>query len=124
MKRLSRWPGKRPLSWLMAVSAFAIAHPASAYDWVVDANVTSIEVTYMPDKVVFWINASAGTCSAGSLLSWLAKGADAAAKAANVQAVLTVLITAKVSGRPVRLLRQQYGMHGGFYPFPVTSCGG
>ncbi|PTQ10256.1 hypothetical protein CLG96_14210 [Sphingomonas oleivorans] len=65
--------------------------------------VNAVEPTCMPVSVGFQTDNGAGSCPAGSWLNWLAKGSDAAAKAANTQAVLSVLITAQVTHRKVRL---------------------
>lgn len=80
------------------------AWPVHAYDWSVSgAKVTHIEVSYVPDALLFQIDKPVGNCPAGATLSWSVRGADQAAKIANVQAVLTSLLTAFASDKTVSL---------------------
>ena len=77
---------------LSSVSAIA------AYDWNLSAHVVAVEATYIPDHVTFQIDGPAGTsCPAGSWLVWPGQGTDAVSKQANVQAVYSLLLAAKLS---------------------------
>lgn len=105
-------------SYLVALPFLLMASPAAAYDWMVVGDVNNIEVTYMPDRVVFELNVAAGTCAAGSMLAWIAKGADAASKIANVQAILSVLMTAKTTGKQIRIYGNNSGCTVDYIHFP------
>jgi hypothetical protein len=87
----------------------ATCTPAYSYDWWVDAKVTIYEPTYMPASIPFQINASAGTCSLGTFLTYVAQGATATDKQANISAVLATLMTAQARNATVRI----YGNNAG-----------
>jgi hypothetical protein len=92
--------------------AFAIgmAAPAQAYDWNITTQPTVVEATYMPASVNFQVaNAASGSCPAGTFLVWNAKGADAAAKAANAAAVMSMVMTAKATNRSLVLFGNNSG---------------
>lgn len=94
---------KRSRLWgLAALALGAAASPASAYDWEVQGKVIMVEITYMPDYIAFQINVPAGSCGNGVLI-WPAKGATAEAKSDNVQAALSVLLTAKATNSNIRI---------------------
>ena len=93
---------KRKISFLVFAILAACSQPAMAYDWMVEANVIAIEPTYVPGSLNFSISLPAGTC-VGTWLHWQARGASEAAQIANVQAVLSVVLTAKVAGSKVRV---------------------
>jgi hypothetical protein len=67
------------------------------------AKVTFVEATYMPRLIQLKFTAPLGGCAAGSILTYVAQGDDATAKAQNVQAVFSMLLTAKVSDQLVTL---------------------
>lgn len=83
-------------------AALLVGSPAAAWDAKADVKVTAIEVTYMPDRIVFWVDQTIGTCAAGAMLQWSPQGATQSARDQNVQAVLAGLMSAKASGSPVR----------------------
>lgn len=92
---------------LLAIGSQSVQ--ASAFDWNVTTSVNVVEPSYMPDRVVFSVSSSVGSCPVGSWLTWQSKGPTDAAKAANAQAVLSVLMTAMLAHRQVRI----YGMNSG-----------
>ena len=85
------------------------ATPALTYDWMATGNIATIESTYMPGRIVFQMTVSGGSCTSGAWLTWYAKGVDAAEKQANVQAVLAVLMSAKLSGQQIRIYGNNTG---------------
>lgn len=94
-----------------AATILATASPvlAQSYDWSVVRKVTTIEVTYMPDNLLFKLDGDAGLCTTGTFMRWNIRGLNDTAKAQNAQAVLAALITAEVSGHSVTL----YGSNSG-----------
>ena len=99
----------RFISTLLAVLATILGTSAYAYDWGAAGNVTMIEGTYVPDAVTFTIDVDSGNCTAGSLLRWNAKGTDLQSRIANVQAVMTLLLTARTTGKRIQI----YGNNSG-----------
>jgi hypothetical protein len=98
----------------LALSGLALAlglasQPALAYDWMVETTISAIEPTYVPSSVNFTVNAPAGTCAMGAWLSWNVRGADQPSRIANAQAILSILLTAKMSGKTIRI----YGNNAG-----------
>lgn len=96
------------------IAAFALfvitsVSQAQAYDWTVVASPTYIEGSYMPTKVVFQMTQAGGTCSAGSWMTWNAKGTTADEKAANTTAILSMVMTARVTGRPLTVIGNNSG---------------
>lgn len=85
----------------LAVICLFVPSYASAYNWVAEVKVTSIEVTYMPKLIPFYVDQSIGSCPIGNPLKWTAQGDTADEKNQNAQAVLAVLLTAKLSGQKV-----------------------
>jgi len=53
--------------------------------------------------VKFATDLPAGSCSAGTFLTWNGQGADATAKQSNVKSVLAALMSAKLSGTTIRI---------------------
>ena len=94
---------------LGALCASTAVTSAYAYDWTVEATVSLIEPTYVPTNIVFTVNAAAGSCAQGTSLTWNAKGSDQPSKIANVQALLATLLSAKLSGKKIRI----YGNNSG-----------
>jgi hypothetical protein len=88
------------VSAAMAAASLFAWTPAHAVDWQVNANVVSIQATFMPNLIVIAISGNAGTtpaCATGQLLSYYPGGADAEARAQNAAAVFSMLISAKLS---------------------------
>ncbi|SFI81244.1 hypothetical protein SAMN02799626_00569 [Caulobacter sp. UNC279MFTsu5.1] len=81
--------------------SFATAQ--SAPDIAAGTKVTFLEATYMPNSITLKIDAPFGACAAGTLLRYFPQGADAGAQALNIQAVFSLLLTAKVSNQRVIL---------------------
>ncbi|WP_110133117.1 MULTISPECIES: hypothetical protein [unclassified Caulobacter] len=78
----------------------AAAQPAAAYDWgIPGAKVIGIEATYMPSTVVFKIDRAAGACAAGALLFYSPQGDTEDRRIANANAIMSMLMTAKVAGQ-------------------------
>lgn len=73
--------------------------PALAFDYSADVKITGIEASYMPAFVKFTADRQVGLCAAGSEITWHARGASDA----NANAVLSLLLSAKLSNSSVRL---------------------
>jgi len=90
-----------------SVTTFLLSTPAKAYDWdLVGVHVTVVEATYIPDHVTFQIDASTPSnpaCPAGSWLVWPGQGPDALSKQANVEAVYSLLLAAKLTHNTVNV---------------------
>ena len=94
---------KRIFMKFMTVVAFAVAPPATAYDAAAEVKITQIELTYMPDRIVFQADRAVGSCPAASMLVWEPRNATQAGKDQNAQAVLAAMMTAKATGAFMRL---------------------
>ena len=80
------------------------------YDWsVIGTKVTAMEVTYMPDRILFAVEGNAGNCGSGTWLTYAGTQSDNAARQANVKAVYAALIAAKTTSTPIRI----YGINSG-----------
>jgi hypothetical protein len=97
MKRIKMLP-----TGLIAMG-LGLSSPAQAMDWWVNGHVTQVEASYLPNSVDFSLDAPAGNCAAGQLLTWNAVGSDVATQAANVQGVLSLLISAQLSGHSIKI---------------------
>lgn len=86
---------------VLAAPNFAMAQ--SAPDIAAGTKVTFLEATYMPNSITLKIDAPFGACTAGTILRYFPQGADATAQALNIQAVFSLLLTAKVSDQRVIL---------------------
>lgn len=86
---------------MLAAAAETPAHAAAVA--VNATRVTLIEPSYMPDSIAFWIDKPVGACPAGAFLRWYARGPDAAAKTANVNAIYSLLVTALASGKTLNV---------------------
>lgn len=96
----------RRLKWVLGALALATGAlgcgAAQALDWTqVTGHVTVVEASYMPTRVTFTIDQPAGTCTAGTFLIWYSAGSDSTQLSAQAAAVLSLLMTAKVSGQPI-----------------------
>jgi hypothetical protein len=96
--RLKKWA-----ALLLMLLSLLPAETASAWDVTNDVKVTAIELTYMPDNVVFIADRAIGSCAAGGLLGWVPRGTGQSARDQNAQAVLAALMSAKASGASIRL---------------------
>ena len=94
---------------VMALGMLSAAAPVAATDAMEDVKITAVEVTYMPERITFWVDRAVGTCVAGSILVWNAHGSTQSARDQNAQAVLAALITAKTSGASVRVFIDNVG---------------
>ena len=103
---------KRILMLFAPVIACAIsaAANAGAYDWTVNkAQVTQIEPSYMPTRVLFMISSNGGSsCPAGTWLTYSGSGSDAAAQQSNVKYMYATLLAALAAGRPVDVFSLGY----------------
>ncbi|HWW27943.1 MAG TPA: hypothetical protein VNZ85_18820 [Caulobacter sp.] len=93
---------------VLAAAVIACATPnlataQSAPDIQAVTKVSFLEATYMPSSISLKIDAPLGACAAGTLLRYDAQGADATARGLNIQAVFSLLLTAKASGQSVIL---------------------
>jgi len=79
------------------------SNAASAQDWTVDAKVTMVNTTQMPNVLFFALDTNAGSCPARSYFSYDAHGDDAATKIHNMEANAALLMTAKSTGQTVRI---------------------
>jgi hypothetical protein len=86
-----------------ALAALTMSAPAAAYDATADVKITQIELTYMPEHIIFWADRAVGSCPAGALLDWVPQNATQSSKDQNAQAVLAALMTAKATGASMRL---------------------
>lgn len=92
--------------WITALSAallMGITYQAAAYDAIADVKITQIELTYMPQHIVFWADRAVGSCPAGAMLDWVPQNSTQSWKDQNAQAVLAALMTAKATGAAMRL---------------------
>lgn len=94
---------------LVAAPAILTSTAAQALDFAVVVHVTSVEVTYMPGRITFLVDGAAGSCSVGTWLQWVSSGSDSTLLAAQAQAVLSLLMTAKVSGQTVAIYGNNTG---------------
>jgi hypothetical protein len=94
---------KKIVALLMALPLLLLSGPANAWDASGDVNVIAVELTYMPDNILFIADRPVGTCAAGGFLGWAPQGATQSAKDQNAQAVLSALLTARANGTPVRV---------------------
>lgn len=86
---------------ILVTPNFATAQ--SAPDIAAMTKVTFLEATYMPASIALKIDAPLGACATGTLLRYYPQGADATVQALNIQAVFSLLLTAKVSNQNVIL---------------------
>jgi hypothetical protein len=105
---------KRHLMKLLAAIASIFAtlllpSAAMAYDATADVKIVQIEVTYMPDHVVFWVDRQVGACPTSTWLDWSPQNTTQTAKDQNAQAVLAALMTAKVTGASMRVFIENAG---------------
>ena len=97
---------KRRLGLLSAaLCLLATPSTAFAWDWMVDAHVVVIESTYVGYTHLYFSLDQAGSasCPAGTWIMWNTMGSDEPSQLANVQAQLSVLMSAKLSGKTVRV---------------------
>ena len=99
----------RVCALLGALCASAAVTSAYAFDWVIETTVSVLEPSYVPTSIAFSVNAAGGSCAQGAWLSWNAQGADQPSKIANIQAVYATLLSAKLSGKTIRI----YGNNSG-----------
>jgi hypothetical protein len=95
---------KRIAAVLAALACVAPTYAgAQGPDISASTKVVFLEATYMPGRIVLTVSAPMGACAAGTLLTYHGQGADAATKAQNVEAVFSMLLTAKTSNQNVIL---------------------
>jgi hypothetical protein len=100
----------KPLATIASIfAALLLPSAAMAYDAVADVKITQVEITYMPEHIVFWADRSVGACPAGGMLDWIPQNATQTAKDQNAQAVLAALMTAKVTGASMRVFIENAG---------------
>ncbi|MDH0866382.1 hypothetical protein [Mitsuaria sp. GD03876] len=86
------------------------------YDWsVIGTNVIAMEVTYMPDRILFAVEGNAGSCGSGTWLTYEGSQSDNAARQANVKAVYAALVAAKTTGTPIRIYGRNSGCKAIFF---------
>ena len=87
--------------------AVVLPSPALAYDWSTVASVAAIEGTHVPSLVRFWVTSKIGACPTGqefgSQLDYSPIGSTADERIANAQTVTSILMTAKVTGRQIKI---------------------
>jgi hypothetical protein len=76
---------------------------AGSTDWNVNAHVTVVEGTYMPNSITFQLDTTAGPCSAGSWLEYDGQGSDTPTQQANAKSIYALLLASKLSGQSVTL---------------------
>jgi len=94
---------KKWIRVLTVAFVMAITQQAVAYDAIADVKITQIELTYMPQHIVFWADRAVGSCPAGAMLDWVPQNSTQSWKDQNAQAVLAALMTAKSTGASMRL---------------------
>ena len=99
----------RKLMFVMPMLLMPYPGVANASDWAVDAHVTRVEASYVPDKVTLQIDTNVGSCPAGTWIQCVARGTDIQAKAANTQAVLAAAMTALAAGKRLTLVGNNAG---------------
>lgn len=94
------------VSSLMAIAA-SCSSAAAAFDWISDVNVAAIEATYAPLTIRFFLTSNVGTCPGGqgfgSMVDYKAGGNTSDERIANSQMVASIIMTAKVTGRRIRV---------------------
>lgn len=78
---------------------------AFAYDWAVDAHVVVIEGSYVGWTTVYFTidQTPSASCPAGNWLHWNTLGSTEAVRIANEQAVFSLIMAAKLSGKRVKV---------------------
>jgi len=116
VKRMIRFIG-----FLIAVLLFPLSGGTQTisdprFDWeVLGATVEVVEASYMPDLVTFQLDRDAGACPKGTWINWTGAGNDAftpscpQASQANVTAVFSMLMAAKLSRNPINLFGRDTG---------------
>lgn len=99
----------RLLTSALLTPAFLSPAPALAYDWTVEGHVTLVEGSDLPTSLPFMIDVPAGSCAAGSFLTWVIRGSDTTAKNINIQAVYALLMTAEKSRSTIRITGNNSG---------------
>ncbi len=74
---------------------------SSAQAWDTTAQVTTIEPSYMSDKILFKLNKDAGNCSAGSWLWYHGTHYQPTDLQSNVKSIHATLLSALLSGKNV-----------------------
>jgi len=101
--------GEQNMVRFLAIFCMAVVlpSPALAYDWSTVASVAAIEGTHVPSIVRFWVTSKVSTCPTGqefgSQLDYSPIGSTADERIANAQAVTSILMTAKVTGRQIKI---------------------
>lgn len=94
----------RTFRLLVLLALATTANAAFAWDWYVDAHVLVVETSYMPGALDFTIDQSpSSSCPTGNWIHWNITGADEPSRIANVQATLSILMSASLSGKRVRV---------------------
>jgi len=99
----------RVCALLGALCASTTVTSAYAFDWSIETTVSALEPSYVPTRISFTVNAAGGSCAQGAWLTWNAQGADQPAQIANIQAVYATLLSAKLSGKTIRIFGNNSG---------------
>jgi hypothetical protein len=98
----------------VSVSAPALVM-AAPFDWSATGHVTFVESTYIPNSSAFTLDTSAGSCPAGSLLSYTggaefsAPGTDLSTKQQNITAVYASVMASVMVNKTITI----YGYNAG-----------
>lgn len=87
---------------LYMVSFIAFPFPVYA-EWDATAKVITIEPSYMPDQILFKLDAAAGTCPAGNWMYYTGITYNPSDATKNVQAAYIGLLYALGSGKRVEV---------------------
>jgi hypothetical protein len=79
--------------------ALLLGSSFQAQAWDVTAKVITIEPSYMPDVVLFKLDAAADTCTAGNWLYYYGTAYNTTDSKKNVQAIYIGLLTTLDSGK-------------------------
>lgn len=93
---------KRMVVILLAITLTSL--PAFAADWSVYGNVTVLSSTSVPGQFTFQTNVAAGSCAAGSWLTYVPQGPDTTSQQQNSRAVFALLMAAQESGHHVEII--------------------
>ena len=96
----------RKILWLLAV----LASPAFAqYDWDVVGKVVRVEPSFVPDHLNLRIDATAGSCTAGSWLSYTGNGSTEQDRKDSVKAAYAAFLVSLLTGTSIEV----YGYNSG-----------
>jgi hypothetical protein len=82
---------------ILAVILLTVCGSANAIQWI-KAKVNAIEVTYMPNKLMFSLDSGNATCPAGKMMVWENNSAD------NNKAVHSTVLAAMLAQKKLHVV--------------------